>query len=139
MLIRFLFYGLLGWIMEIIFTGSASLLQGDWRLPGSTFLWMLPIYGLGVFAEKVHDFIRGWPWLLRGVIWLAFFWTVEYASGWLLQALTGVCPWDYSGSPYSFHGFIRLDMAPDWFVAGLLFEKAHDWLDGILARLNSAR
>ncbi|MDK2986766.1 MAG: hypothetical protein PWQ96_2410, partial [Clostridia bacterium] len=31
--------------------------------------------------------------------------------------------------------FIRLDYAPVWFTAGLLFEKLHDFLDNIMWRL----
>ena len=33
------------------------------------------------------------------------------------------CPWDYSKSPLNVNGLIRLDYAPLWFGAGLLFEK----------------
>ena len=31
--------------------------MGNWELPGFTYLWMFPIYGLAVF-EKIHDRIR---------------------------------------------------------------------------------
>jgi uncharacterized membrane protein len=39
-----------------------------------------------------------------------------------------VVPWDYTGTPLAVAGVIRLDYAPAWFVAGLLFERLHDWL-----------
>ncbi|MDA8441700.1 MAG: hypothetical protein M0Z55_04920 [Peptococcaceae bacterium] len=135
MLIRFVFYGLLGWIIEILYTGMDSLLRADWRLPGSTYLWMFPVYGMGVFLEPLHARIRHLPWIVRGVIWLGVFWTIEYFAGWLLQMFTGTCPWDYSSSPYAVNGFIRLDMGVQWFVAGLVFERIHDWLDQIMQRL----
>lgn len=54
--------------------------------------------------------------------------TVEYLSGLVLRMLLGVCPWDYSGNTFSVNGLIRLDYAPAWFTAGLLFEKLHDLL-----------
>lgn len=135
MWIRFLFYGLVGWCTEIVYTGLDSLLKGDWRLPGVTYLWMLPIYGLGVFLERVHDLIRPKPWFVRGIIWLLLIWSIEYTSGWILKDITGFCPWDYSDSSYSVNGFIRLDMAPQWFLAGLLFERLHDWLDRVLGKI----
>jgi len=51
MMTRFLVYGLLGWSLEIFWTGLGSILRGEWRLVGYTYLWMLPIYGLAVFFE----------------------------------------------------------------------------------------
>jgi len=135
MFIRFVFYGLLGWVTEVVYTGAADLLKGDWSLRGFTFLWMFPIYGLGVLGERVHDSIRQLPWMVRGLIWLGLIWAVEYSSGWLLRELTGTCPWDYGYSVFSIHGFIRLDMAGDWFLAGLAFERVHDWLDRLFFRV----
>lgn len=125
--------------MEIVYTGGGALLRGDWRLPGITFLWMFPIYGMGVLAEQVHDAIRSRPWLVRGAVWLGLIWAVEYSTGWLLKELTGYCPWDYGNSAYSVHGFIRLDMAVEWFLAGLAFEKVHDRLDFVWARLYESK
>ena len=46
----------------------------------------------------------------------------EYISGRLLKN-KDMCPWDYSGVPLQCHGVIRLDYAPLWFTAGLIFEK----------------
>jgi uncharacterized membrane protein len=71
MVIRFILYGFLGWILEIIFTGSGSLLRGSISLTGYTYLWMFPIYGLAVFLEPIHDGIRKAPWPIRGLIWVA--------------------------------------------------------------------
>ena len=57
MLIRFVLYGLGGWCGEVIFTAlTESFPKRDWRLVGTTYLWMFPIYGLLViFYEPVHD------------------------------------------------------------------------------------
>lgn len=134
---RFVIYGLLGWITEIIFTGTGSLLANSLHLTGHTYLWMFPIYGMAVFLEPIHDRIRTAPWVIRGIIWAAVIIMIEYVSGWLLAALIGFCPWDYTGeSPFSVDGYIRLDFFPFWFAAGLIFEQIHDFLD---TRLGSVR
>ncbi|MGI6413076.1 MAG: putative ABC transporter permease [Syntrophomonadaceae bacterium] len=136
MIRRFLLYGLIGWIAEIIFTGLSSLLEGSIRLTGYTYLWMFPIYGMAVFLEPIHDRIRQSPWPVRGTIWAGAIFTIEYVTGWLLSVTIGVCPWDYSGlTRYSVDGFIRLDFFPVWFIAGLIFERIHDYLDTIRREL----
>lgn len=133
---RFLIYGLVGWITEVAFTGAGSLMSGSLRLTGYTYLWMFPIYGMAVFLEPLHDRMRNSPWPVRGLVYTAAIFMVEYISGWLLQLILGFCPWDYTGSTaYTIDGFIRLDYMPFWFVAGLLFEKLHDFLTTLQYRL----
>lgn len=127
MKIRFLIYGALGWIIEIIWTGFSSLLNGDWSLKGFSSLWMFPIYGMGVLLEPIHDRIRHLNWFVRGIIWMLIIFALEYATGWLVKALTGHYVWYYS-SPLAIRGLIRLDYAPAWFALGLFFEKLHDYL-----------
>lgn len=46
----------------------------------------------------------------------------EFISGSILKKL-GICPWDYSGTPFNIEGVIRLDYAPLWFGLGLFYEK----------------
>ncbi len=132
MLIRFFIYGLLGWCFEIVWTAVTEKAWGaarDWRLTGHTYLWMFPIYGLlAPLGEPVHDLLRAHFWLLRGLVYLAGIWAVEYATGWLLRRLTGKCPWDYSKLRGNFQGLIALEYAPVWFIFGLGFERVHDAL-----------
>jgi uncharacterized membrane protein len=135
---RFLIYGLVGWIIEVVFTGTGSLMNGFFDLTGYTYLWMFPIYGLAVLLEPVHNRVRSAPWLVRGIIYVSIIFMIEYLSGWALKLIVGFCPWDYSGhTAYTVDGFIRLDYAPAWFVAGLLFEKLHDLLINLQNRLNN--
>ena len=122
---RFVLYGALGWILEVLWTGLGSLMRGDISLGCYTSIWMFPIYGLVVFFEPICDTIRRWNILLRGGVYTLCIFVVEYATGMLLKKITGVCPWDYSASKYHINGIIRLDYAPVWFGAGLFFEKIH--------------
>ncbi|WZL74262.1 hypothetical protein QBE52_05865 [Clostridiaceae bacterium 35-E11] len=131
MLIRFMIYGLIGWCIEITWTGLGSAFSGDKKLTGYTYLWMFPIYGLAVLLEPVHDMIVNWPWVLRGGIWIGMIYLIEYITGWLIQSYTGRCPWDYGNTKYAVKGLIRLDYAPAWLLAGLLFERIHVFLDRI--------
>jgi uncharacterized membrane protein len=132
MIIRFIIWGMLGWCGEIIWTAIREKLsrqQRDWKLRGTTYLWMFPLYGLiGPLYEPVHSSVRAWPWPLRGVIYMSGFWAVEYLTGWLLKHLIGACPWDYSHARWHVHGFIRLDYGPVWFLVGLGLEPVHDLL-----------
>jgi hypothetical protein len=89
---RFLFYGLLGWTSEIVFTGLDSLVRGDLRLIGFTNLWMFLIYGLAVFFEPLHALIAKWPWPLRGLFWMLLIYGGEYLSGLDLLNKLGVKP-----------------------------------------------
>ena len=137
MLIRFIIYGLIGFLTEVIFTGMGSLVSGSWYLTGHTYLWMFPIYAMAIFLEPLHDRIRESPWLVRGFIYVGAIFIIEFFAGWLLNMTIGFCPWDYTGrTSFSVNGYIRLDFLPFWFVAGLIFERIHDFLDYALLKLN---
>jgi len=118
----FIFYGLMGWIMEILWTGILSLKEGNRRLTGYTYLYMFPIYGCAVFLEPVFMLLAGKGIFIRGIIYMMCIFSAEYVSGYLVEKAVGVCPWDYTKAKYNIDGFIRLDYAPLWFLAGLWFE-----------------
>ena len=132
MIYRFLTYGMIGWLMEIIWTGLGSILRGEWRLVGQTYLWMLPIYGCGILLEPIHERIRPLPWFFRGLVWTSLIFGIEGGTGTLLKMIIGSCPWDYTGTPLAaWGGTIRLDYAPLWFGVCLGFEQLHDLLHRI--------
>jgi uncharacterized membrane protein len=133
MKIKFAIYGLLGLCSEILFTGIGSLMRGDLKLTGYTYMWMFPIYGLGLMLEPIHNKIRSWPVVLRGCVYTALIFSIEYITGFLLNSILGVCPWDYGNVKTSINGYIRLDFTPLWFLLGLTFEKVHDFMDEMLA------
>ncbi|UCG26396.1 MAG: hypothetical protein JSW55_02275 [Chloroflexota bacterium] len=123
-------YGLGGWCGEVVFTAlTDSLPKRDWRLVGTTYLWMFPIYGLlAVFYEPVHDLIRDLPILVRAIIWSLGFTAVELVTGWLIARVTGRCPWDYSDKRFAINAYIRWDFFPVWAIIGLALEPVHDFL-----------
>lgn len=131
--IKFFIYGITGLAIEVFWTSLYSISQHDLNLSGYTYLWMFPIYGCGVFLEQLHNYIRNIPWVIRGLIWAAIIFFIEYTAGWTLRILLGTCPWDYTGqTKYAIDGLIRLDYTPVWFILGLLFEQFHDLLERYL-------
>jgi uncharacterized membrane protein len=128
---RFMLYGCIGWCAEVFWTGLGALASGDIMLRARTYIWMFPIYGLAIFLEPVHDKIRQLPIMLRGGIYAILILLIEFSTGMLLKFLLGACPWDYSSSPLSIYGVIRIDYFIVWFFAGLIFEHIHKELDKI--------
>jgi uncharacterized membrane protein len=130
MWIRFVLYGLGGWCGEILFTAlTDSIPKRDWRLVGTTYLWMFPIYGLlAVLYEPTHDLIRDYPLLVRALIWSLGFTSIELVTGWLIERISGRCPWDYSQKRFAINAYIRWDFFPVWAIIGLALEPIHDFL-----------
>ncbi len=108
--------------MEIIFTSFGSFIQRDYKLKGVTSIWMFPIYGMASLIYPVYQVIKGLPTMLRGIIYSVGFFGFEYISSSMLKK-RGVCPWDYSDAKTNIKGIIRLDYAPIWMIAGLIFES----------------
>ncbi|TGE31407.1 hypothetical protein [Desulfosporosinus sp. Sb-LF] len=131
---RFLIYGIIGLLLEVVYTGLASLLKGDFSMHGFTFLVMIPIYGLSVFLEPLHTLVRPYHWSIRGLTYLSIIWMIEYSSGFIFAEVLGSSPWHYSDI-LNINGYITLRMAPEWFLAGLGFEFLHDFLDTLPFKL----
>lgn len=108
--------------MEILFTGLRSLRQHNHKLTGNTSIWMFPIYGLASLLAPLCRHLKGKNLMLRGGIYTCCIFAGEYMTGSFLRKYDA-CPWDYSEAPLNVDGLIRLDYAPFWFCAGLLFEK----------------
>ncbi len=119
---NFLMCGSIGWCLEIFWTGFHALLAGEPTMMGKTSLLMFPIYGCAALIGPVYKKIAAIPTFLRGCLYTAGIYVAEFSSGSILKHL-GMCPWDYSNTPFHYKGLIRLDYAPVWFITGLLFEK----------------
>ncbi len=119
---NFLRCGIAGWCLEILFTALGSLRRRELKLKGNTSVWMFPIYGCGALIGPLCRLLKKWPLWMRGFSYMTLIYGVEYLSGKALQK-KGLCPWDYGRSRFHINRTIRLDYAPLWFLAGLLFEK----------------
>ena len=139
MLINFLTkiaaYGCIGWVIEIVFTGTYSLIRGNKKAVAITYLWMGPIYGAaGLVLEAAQDALP-WPWYLKPVVYLPLIYGIEGSSGWIIKRITKSCPWDYGLSKWTPFGLIHLGYAPFWLALGLLFDPISGILDKIVVFL----
>lgn len=119
---NFLKCGLTGWCLEIVFTAANALRRRDMTLRGNTSLWMFPIYGSASALAPVSRRLRSKSIWTRGLTYMGLIFSAEYLTGTLL-ARRRLCPWDYGRSRWNIGRVIRLDYAPCWFGAGLLFER----------------
>lgn len=121
---NFLLCGTIGWCVEILFTALQSLRRRDFRLVGTTSLWMFPIYGCGCLLKLPYKIFRHCSFLLRGLVYVLCIFSGEYLSGHFLSKINA-CPWNYEKCRLHIHQIIRLDYAPLWFLLGLFLEKVH--------------
>ena len=126
MLLRFVIYGAIGCLMEVLWTGLSALVSKNFKLSSKTSLWMFFIYGMVVFLEPFFRMIASFNFLLRGLIYAAFILTGEFITGTLLKR-ADICPWDYSHTRFHVRGVIRFDYLPAWAAAGLVFEQLY-WM-----------
>ncbi|MCI8371660.1 MAG: hypothetical protein HFI75_04555 [Lachnospiraceae bacterium] len=119
---KFMQCGILGWCLEILWTGFLSFRRRDLHLKSSTSIWMFPIYGMASLMLPLCGRLKKFPAIIRGSIYTLGIFTIEFLSGsWLKKR--NLCPWDYSKAKYNLKGVIRLDYAPLWFITGLALER----------------
>lgn len=119
---NFIKCGLVGWCMEIMFTALHSFRRRDMTLKGTTSIWMFPIYGCAAVLSPISRLLKKKsPWI-RGLTYMSLIFSTEYITGRILEKRQ-LCPWNYSRSRWNIQHLIRLDYAPCWFGAGLLFEQ----------------
>lgn len=122
-------FGLLGLVIESIFTGINSLLNKDRLLTSTTYLWMIPIYGVtGVLISTMNDSLIETNIFIRSVYVVGLIYLVEMLSGLVLKLTIGTCPWYYSDRDdpkkphkYSIIGLIRIDYALYWYLLAIGF------------------
>lgn len=120
---NFIICGLIGWCMECFWTGMSSIFRKkDRKLSCHTSIWMFLIYGLAACFYPICKKLCNKNILCRGGIYIILIFIIEYITGITLKKFDA-CPWDYSKAKLNYKGVIRLDYAPAWFIAGLLFEK----------------
>lgn len=119
---NFIKCGLTGWCMEIMFTAFQSFRRRDLTLKGTTSIWMFPIYGCAAVLSPISRLLERKPFWVRGITYMSLIFTTEYLTGRILERQR-LCPWDYSRCRWNIRRLVRLDFAPCWFGAGLLFER----------------
>ncbi|MDR0963763.1 MAG: hypothetical protein LBM60_04010 [Clostridium sp.] len=118
----FLLCGMIGWALEVSYTSLLSLRDRDFTLKGTTSLWMFPIYGCAAFFTPLCKAMSKRHILVRGLTYTSLMFLAEHTAGKLL-AKKGLRPWDYKDSRWQLGSHTRLDFIPQWFFAGLLFER----------------
>ncbi len=114
--------GLTGWCLEITFTAFDSLRKRNMTLMGQTSLWMFPIYGSACLLRPLFRILKHFSLAFRGSVYAACIFLGEYFTGRFLDR-RGACPWNYERSRWQIKRVVRLDYFPNWFLAGLLFER----------------
>lgn len=107
--------------MEILFTALGSYRKRELQLMGQTSLWMFPIYGMASFLKPFCRLFKNFPTAIRALFYSMLIFLGEYVSGSILKKYE-ICPWDYSKARANIKGVVRLDFAPFWMIAGLIFE-----------------
>ena len=130
---NFIHCGILGWCIEILFTSIHSIQKREFDLKGNTSIWMFPIYGSAAFLAPLCRLLKNKPVWFRGFTYMSLIFGVEYITGMLLRKKS-ICPWDYGRSKWNVDRVIRLDFAPYWFGAGLIFERLLRETDDIVGK-----
>ncbi len=141
-LLRFYLWGTLGLSTEIVFTALVDVYHAlrdhtpiNWGLTGHSYVWMFFIYGVGaVLFPLVHRHLRGFQLLLRIFLVALGIFVVEFITGFILDKLTGHCPWQYT-SRWNIMGYIRLDYLPAWMGFAYIIERADELFEKMTGTL----
>ncbi|XP_007540203.1 transmembrane protein 229A [Poecilia formosa] len=136
---RFLFFGMHGFLDEVLFTSLFNLVEKGVRATGGhTSLWSFLMYGSCSFVvEKLYfhlHFGRGWGTWRRLPIYICFIYTWEFCCGLTLRQFDA-CSWDYSHYPHNFMGLITLLYLPGWLILSLY----QDVLSNVLLRIRCTK
>jgi len=98
-------------------------------MAGTSYVWMAFIYGLvPILGIIFHDKAKPWPIWVRLPVYVLIIYVIEFTSGYLLQCITGRCPWHYT-SGWNVMGLIRLDYFPAWLVFAGLVEQIYIFMN----------
>ena len=124
---KFFFYGCLGLLIEVFFTGFHSLIiQRNVRAVCTTYIWMHPIYGCGALLFGwLHDISPMPPWG-NAICFVPLIFIIEFVTGWAYEKTLGRKLWDYGNAKWGIMGHIRLDFAGYWLAAALFFEYSNN-------------
>jgi len=129
-LFNFIIFGCFGIAAEVFFTATVNFiheiqqnLPHDYRLIGKSYIWMFFIYGAAsMLFPPFYRLVSRHHLVVRLFFYGCGIFIVEFISGFLLEKITGVCPWHYT-SGVNILGYIRLDYLPVWMFFGWLMER----------------
>ncbi|XP_026863354.1 transmembrane protein 229A [Electrophorus electricus] len=130
--LRFVFFGMHGFLDEVVFTSVFNLLENrDRALSGHTSIWSFLMYGSCSFVvDRLYlhlHFTRGWGRWRRMPLYICLIYTWEFCWGAVLRHY-GACSWDYSHYPLNFMGLVTLLYLPGWFCLSLYQDVLSDVL-----------
>ena len=129
-------FACLGVTTEVVFTAFMNLInqtplcgKPSVALAGMSYVWMLFIYGLiPIIGHYSYDKVKKHNVILRLIIYVTLIYIVEFISGFLLQKITGSCPWHYE-TGWQVMGLIRLDFFPVWALFCWIVERLYVFMN----------
>lgn len=131
----FISFGCLGITTEVFFTSVSDTIANyiessflDLKLQGHSYIWMFFIYGFGALLFRpIYQKLIKLPTLVRICMYAFIIILIEFFTGFLLDKLTGTCPWHYTEGLHVM-GYARLDYYPFWIIFSFLMEKIYAFL-----------
>jgi hypothetical protein len=131
----------LGMTTEVFFTAFVSLFNNQplcgkplAALAGMTYVWMAFIYApIPLLGVLFYDKVKHIAFWLRLPMYVAIIYAVEFTSGYLLQLITGKCPWYYTEG-INVMGLIRLDYFPAWLLFAWMVERVYVFINSCVVR-----
>ncbi len=122
-------FSCIGVTTEVVFTSLSEFDYNNhltWSLKGHSYFWMIIVYAfIPFFFDLLKNTVGKKQLLIRLLIYATLIICVEFIFGFLLDQLTGLCPWDYTGkSKFEIMGYTRLDYFPFW----MLFAYYCEWI-----------
>lgn len=125
-LVLFFSLGLLGLLVEVIFTSFYSLVyEKDKRMIGSTSFLMLPVYGVGgLFVELTRfTFGYGFTYIMFSVVAIGI---TEFVF-WKIFKCFKIELWNYGTRPLNIKNAVNVAYAPYWaylsWMYGFIMER----------------
>ncbi len=134
-LMMMLFFGTFGITAEIFFTAFYNFFSGQiiankppLALVGYTYVWMIFVYMLiPVLFRYLLPYVIKYPTFIRLLIYVVAIYIVEFISGFVLEQITGSCPWEYTTGLHIM-GYIQLYYFPAWLFFAFLIERMYLYL-----------
>ncbi|XP_075061390.1 transmembrane protein 229A [Mixophyes fleayi] len=135
LLLRFIFFGMHGFLDEVFFTAAFNVLEKPGSpVSGHTSLWSFFMYGsCSLVVEKLYFYLccsKGWAVWKRLPVYIIFVYTWEFSWGLGLRTCNA-CSWDYSHYPLNFMGLVTLMYLPGW----IFLSFYQDLLSKVLLRI----